>query len=210
MSLSLTRINKNLLYLPIVGIVIYVAVFFIARPSYGGGLETYSFGGHLFCDLMEKVSNNGFENDARSIAIFGNCCLFIGMATFFYLVPMQFRQKKKILLVAQYIGVAAMLNFLFLFTTYHDTVVLISGILGVTLAFILIREYLGQMSIGENWFPITCLVLSALVFASFQFKIGIDYLPTFQKFVFLCDSVWVFTACLAIAKLHRERVVASV
>lgn len=192
---------KQLSFVPIIGILLYTILFFVSKKSYGGGLEEFKWGQHLFCDLMEKVSHQGHSNNARTLAILGNTCLFIGMATFFYLIPLEFKDRNSSLNIVQVLGVACMLNFLFLFTQYHDLVVLASGSIGFVVVTLLIKEYILQGSFGKYWFEIICLILSIMVFISFQFKIGFSFLPAFQKSVFVLDSIWVVRTCSRILKM---------
>jgi len=128
----------------------------------------------------------------------------VGMSVFFYLLPLEFKKQNTRLRVAQILGVAAMLNFLFLFTTYHDLVVLISGCLGLFVILFFIREYLAQAGSIKDYFGALCLALSFCVFISFQFKIGIDILPVFQRFVFVMDSIWVFISCYSMSRMMPQ------
>lgn len=186
--------------LPILGILVYVLFFFISERMYGGGSEEYHFWDQLFCDLMEQVTHHGQVNNARTMAIIGNTFLFVGMTAFFYLIPLDFKEKNFNLKLVKVLGMVAMANFLFLFTQYHDLVVLITGVLGFFVISFLIWEYVDQGSFAKYWFEITCLILSIMVFISFQFKIGIDHLPVFQKMVFVLDSIWVLTTCTRIRR----------
>ena len=160
---------------------------------------------HLLCDLMEKVSDKGFVNGSRTLAIIGNTLLFVGMAVFFFLIPLVFEDKNKNLKFAQALGVFAMANFLFLFSDHHDLVVLISGLMGTVVVFLLIKEYLKQRNTPVSGYAVFCLVLSIFVFFIFQSKIGIDILPTFQKTVFVLDGIWVTLSCYYLLKLPVER-----
>lgn len=192
--------NRWLALIPIFGILFYTVFYFFASGSYGGGMEAYSIDNHLLCDLMNKYSLDGYPNQARSMAIIGNSFLFIGMTTFFYLLPLQFKNRNKNLWWAQALGVLAMFNFLFLFTDYHDQLVAISGILGTVMATLLIIEYHRQITYPLSVYAMFCLMLSLMVFISYQFKICIDLLPSFQKTVFILDGIWVLISCLSIRK----------
>ncbi len=196
--------NRWLAFTPIVGIVFYSIFYFFASGRYGGVMESYSIDNHLLCDMMNKYSLDGHPNKARILAIIGNSFLFIGMTIFFYLLPLQFKNKNKNLWWAQALGVVAMFNFLFLFTDYHDQLVAISGTLGTVMASLLILEYLRQVANPLGIYAAVCLLLSLMVFFSYQFKICIDILPSFQKSVFVLDGIWVFISSIAIWRHHSK------
>ena len=198
--------NKWLALVPMVGISVYLIFFFIARASYAGGIEDYTLADHLLCDLMNTVSHNGYLNDSRYLAIIGNTFLFIGMTTFFYLIPLEFNIRSKRLAIIQVLGMIMMMNFLFLFTEYHDALVLCSGILGFGMVTLLIVEYSKLNRKPYNFYAMCCLFLSLYVFISYQFKVGTQVLPIVQKSVFLLDSIWVFASCLFIFRNRHLKV----
>lgn len=200
---TIFRNNQWLAFIPIVGIILYTALFFIAKDRYAGGWEEYLSAQQVMCDLMQKVSYSGYENDGRILAIIGNTCLFIGMATFFYLIPLEFKNHSKKILIAQSLGVMSMLNFLFLFTDLHDVLVLTTGVMGTVVVSILIMEYWKRDNSQSSIYAIICLVCSILVFICYQFKIGMSFFPTFQKTVFLMDSIWVFSSCYRFLQYNK-------
>ena len=197
--------HKWLALVPIVGVLFYLPLFYVAQIKYGCGEGEYSMTEHLLCDLMEKVSHEGFVNGSRTIAIIGNTLLFIGMSVFFFLIPLVFKNQNRSVKWAQALGVFAMANFLFLFSDFHDQLVLISGVLGTVMVVLLIKEYLKQNDSPFSLYAVFCLVLSIFVFFIYQSKIGIDYLPAFQKTVFVLDGIWVTLSCYALLKMPKER-----
>ncbi len=187
-------------FIPIVGLVAYVLLFVLAAEKYGSGQDVYTWTEHLFCDLMKQFSTSGFENSARTIAIIGNTFLFVGMAVFFYILPSRFKSYNWSLKAVQILGVASMTIFLFLFSVHHDTIVLISGIMGTVLVTLLIREYYFQFSIQKSGFAIFCLVLSIIFFFLYQFRLWESFLPLVQRTAFVLDSFWVAFTCISIQK----------
>lgn len=198
------RNNRWLAYIPVLGISFYVILYFIAAQKYAGGFENYSIGDHLLCDLMNTYSTDGYLNDGRLPAIIGNSSLFVGMVTFFYLIPLQFDKITRNIKWAQLLGVIAMFNFLFLFSQYHDVLVLASGCLSMVMVTLLIFEYYRQTRNPVKTYSIVCLVLSISVFLSYQLEIGLDFLPIFQKTVFLLDGIWVFVSCMSLMKYSSQ------
>ena len=187
-------------FIPIIGLVVYILLFIVAADKYGDGQDVYTWTEHLFCDLMKQFSSGGFENGARTVAIIGNTFLFIGMAVFFYILPSRFKCYNWRLKTVQILGVTSMTVFLFLFSVHHDTVVLISGILGCVLVYLLITEYYFQFSIQKGGFAILCLILSIIFFLLYQFRLWETYLPVVQRTAFVLDSFWVAITCISIMK----------
>ncbi len=177
--------------MPIVSIIFYVLFFIWAKSNYGGESDNYLMTSNLLCDMMEKLTNTGQYNYARPIAVTGHIVLFLGMTIFFYMVPLEFKGFDMMSSLIQYLGVSSMILFIFLYTDYHDELVLIAGTLSTASGILLSYRYLkSESSIGRN-FAIFCLFLSVCVFISFQFKIALEHLPSLQKTVFVLDSIWV-------------------
>ena len=154
--------HKSLAAFPILGILLYVILFFLAKIKYAGGLEQYIMGQHLLCDLMERKSESGAVNDARYYAIIGHIFLFIGMSIFFYILPQSFKKLKKKPPIFQITGTVSMFLFLFLATDYHDLFVLIAGSIAVFTGFLLIYAYRKEaLSLNSVLGIIACLLYTS-------------------------------------------------
>jgi len=187
--------SKWLIPIPILGVLSYAILFLIAKTKYAGGLEEYHMDKDLMCDIMEKVSKGGFSNVARPIAVTGHILLFIGMTTFFYLLPRIFNKRNINMRIFQISGMISMVLLLFVFTDYHDILVLFAGVAGFICCIPLIYEYSKLRVSSHKVIAIICLALSLIAFLSYQTKIGFTYFPIFQKFVFVLDGIWVFLVC---------------
>jgi len=189
---------------PVIGITSYLILFLVAMGKYAGGLEEYHLDRHLLCDMMENISTGGHKNDARLIAIIGHTLLFVGMTFFFYILPTIFKKSNINTKIFQYVGMLSMFLFLFLSTGYHDEFVVVAGSLATIAAIPLMLEYAKSSFSYHKFLAILCLLMSIVVFIIYQTKIGIDYLPVFQKVVFAMDSVWVFLVCFEIRSKVSE------
>ncbi len=192
--------SKWLTLSPVLGITTYLILFLVAKGKYAGGLEEYHLDRHLLCDMMESISTGGYKNDARLIAVIGHTFLFIGMTIFFYILPSIFRRNNINTKIFQSLGMLSMFLFLFLSTGYHDEFVVVAGSLATISAIPLMIEYAKSSFSYHKFLAILCLLMSIVVFIIYQSKIGIDYLPVFQKVVFAMDSIWVFLVCAEIGK----------
>lgn len=195
-------LTKWLTLFPILGVLFYVLFFFIAKAKYAGGMEEYQMDEYLMCDMLEKISRGGFPNPGRLFAIIGHVFLFIGMITFFYLLPKLFKQANLNTRIFQSMGMLSMAFLLFIFTSYHDSLVLAAGIVACIAAFPMIYEYYHLESSVQKYCGVFCLIMSLLVFIGYQTQIGTAYLPLFQKLVYVLDSLWVFLVCWQIRKQY--------
>lgn len=170
---------------------------------YSRGQDEFSFAENLLCDMMAAKSNLGLDNPARVMAILGHVFLTIGMITFFYIIPRVFDFKNRNVKLAQVFGMMSMTVFVLFSTELHDFFVLITGCLGIAALVPLAIEYIRLGWEPHSLYGTLCIILSLMVFFSFQFKILIDYLPVFQKTVFLLDSIWVAWVCLIVRKRFK-------
>jgi len=196
-------IKSKLHYLPLIGIVSYVVLYTIADRFYAGGAEQFTFTGNLLCDMMGEESDKGFLNDARYIAITGHVLLSIGMITFFYLLPRIFSVSNLNTTLFQAIGMLSMITFIFLSTNRHDFFVTVTGSLGVLALIPLSLEYIKLDSFYQSGFSLLCIACSLIVFFSYETKMGLEYLPAFQKVVFGLDTIWVLWVCLQVRSQQK-------
>jgi len=196
--------NKVLPILPILGILLYIGLFFLAKVQYDSGTEEYSMDQQLLCDMMAKESKSGLINKARSLAVLGHIFLFIGMSIFFYVLPKSFKNLKSNTPLFQISGISSMVLFLLIATDYHDLFVLIAGSIAVFTGILLIYQYLKDAINFTSIMGIISMMLSIMVFASYQFQIRLDLLPVFQKFVFAFDAAWVFLVCFSVLNKQSQ------
>lgn len=196
-------------YFPIIGLIAYVVLFVIASLKYPGGSindiasEGYSYFHNFLCDLMLQHTENGSENAAQTIAIIAHLMLSFAMITFFYILPEIFYFKNTNTRLIRGFGVLTMTIFIFMFTEYHDFIVLLTGIFGTIALIPFFIELSKYEHKGFIYLAYLCFILSILVFISYQTKIGFYYLPMLQKITFVFDAWWVIWVSLLVAKKNQ-------
>ncbi len=166
----------------------------------------YSYSNNLFCDLMLDASESELFQKIRIMARVGHVILALGMISFFYFVPKVFKTENLNLKIAKWAGMLSMTAFIFLSTSYHDTFVTITGVIGLVALIPLFieyykhRDYLGL----HSYYGMFCVVLSLFVFYIFQTKHLIEYLPPIQIISFILDSIWVFWGCYLVNKSYQR------
>lgn len=208
--------TKYLPYFPIFGLGLYVIVFYFAAAAYPGGsvnypnANGYSFSHNFLCDALNPITERGSVNNARFMAVISHLILSLSMISFFYVLPKVFKVKNRNTLVIASFGIASMTALMFMmFTTYHDLMVLFTGILGTIAMIPLFIELQDFENKGLKRLMYFCFSLSIIVFLSFQTKIGFYYLPFLQKITFAVDAWWVIWSCLFVInknKLEARRI----
>jgi hypothetical protein len=198
--------KKYVPYFPIIGMILYLIIFVVASTQYPGGsinkphaLE-HSYFHNFLCDLMNPVTQYGVVNPARPLAILAHLLLSFTMISFFYILPKIFNRNNSNTKLIRGFGMFTMIVFILMYTSYHDQIVTITGILG-TIAlipfFIELTQYKGK---GLKQLAYVCYALSIIVFISFHTKIGFYYLPFLQKITFVIDAWWVIWVSLIVLK----------
>lgn len=193
-------------YSPIFGLIVYVLIYSYAVTFYPGGSLSYpnatsfSFIHNLLCDAMDVYTPNGTLNNARPLAVCAHIVLSIAMICFFIITPRIFPKANILTKMIKYCGVLSMVAFIFLYTSYHDTMVIVTAIFG-TMA--MIPYFLALRSLTNTGYKVIAylgFILSFLVFLSFVSDIGRYYLPFVQKVSFVIDAVWVGWTCFIVQK----------
>lgn len=179
-------------------------MFVFTTTKYPGGsesfpeMEGYSYFHNLLCDLNYPIALNGDMNTARPFAVISHLVLSLAMIFFFYTLPEIFNEQNRNTKLVRIFGMLTMTVFIFMFTEYHDQIVVLVAILG-TIAlipfFIEMRKYSNRSL--KRW-AYLCYAMSVVVFFVFITRIGEYYLPILQKITFLLDAVWVVWVCVIV------------
>lgn len=186
--------------------VTYLIVFSFAAVDYPGGSENYaqyagySFFHNFLCDVMNPVTQGGLVNEARGLAIVSHVILSITMITFFYILPEIFSWKNRNTQLIRIFGVLTMSVFIFMFTSYHDTIVVLTALLGTVALVPFFIELTKYHNKGLKQLAYVCYLLSFVVFIIFVTKIGFYYLPFLQKITFGFDAWWVIWVSVIVIK----------
>ncbi len=198
-------------YFPIVGLVGFLVLFVIATTLYpGGSLYDMNAKGHSYihnyiCDLMSLNLPEGTVNRARPYAVVAHLLLSFGMVSFFYILPEIFDRWNTNTRLVRILGMLTMTIFVFMYSSYHDTVVFITGIIGcAALIPFFIELYSYQRYKGMQVLAYICAILSILVFISYETKIGSYYTPLLQKITFVFDAIWVIWVSIIVSSKHRN------
>ena len=197
-------------YIPIVALIVYSALYAYVTTLYPGGSENYpqmdgySFFHNLLCDVNLPFALNGELNPARPIAIVAHLILSLAMILFFYTLPEIFDHENRNLRLTRIFGMLTMTVFIFMFTKYHDQVVVLVAILG-TIAlipfFIEVRHF---PNIPLKRWAYLCYAMSVVVFFVFVTRIGAYYLPFLQKLTFILDAIWVIWVSLIVLRKQES------
>jgi len=204
--------TKYLPYFPIVGMVLYIIVFTFAAIAYPGGSINvpdaigYSFYNNFLCDVMNPTTQNGGANEARPLAIVSHLILSFTMISFFYILPRIFSVKNRNTKMIRYFGMATMTVFIFMYTSHHDLIVTLTGILGTFALIPFFIELHHYKNKGLKLLAYLCYVLSIIVFFIFETKIGFYYLPFLQKITFVVDAWWVIWSSLIVINKYKVSV----
>lgn len=182
--------------LPVAGFCLFILLYFIAATLYPGGSEInrsangFSWMHNYWCDLLETHAENGQPNTARTIAITAMSVLCLSIALFWYFVPRLFTFKPAFKKIIQYTGILSMAILVFLQANFHDTVINISGALGIiAISGTLIGLYKNH-SYTLFVSGLLCLFLFFLNNYIYYSKQLIYYLAIIQKISFFLFLLW--------------------
>ena len=193
-------------FLPIAGLLVYVILYSYAVSNYPGGSvsypnsSTYSFSHNLLCDAMDLKTPNGTLNASRPLAVVAHVVLSVSMILFFIILPKLFAKQNLNTMLMRLCGVLSITALVFLFTSYHDPLVVVTAIFGVLA---MTPFFLELKTIKNKSYKILVYIgvsLSILVFLSFISNIGRFYLPLLQKVSFFIDAIWIGWTCLIITR----------
>jgi len=182
------KVTKLFILIPVIGSVIFTALYYDAASLYPGGSQAdkntsgFSWMHNYWCNLLNENAINGQVNKARHIALTAMFILCLGLSFFWIYFPKYLALHKRLTLLMQFTGVAAMLAACFLFTGInHDLVINTAcffGLIAVIIVFITLKK--------RKWFllfkaGLLNIVLIALNNYCYYTKAGIVYLPLVQK-----------------------------
>jgi hypothetical protein len=196
--LKIQRSNTGLLLLPVIGICLFVILYFIAAALYPGGSEVnrlakgFSWKHNYWCDLLETHAENGERNTARPMAIIATAVLCISIASFWYFVPRLFSFKPLLKKIIQFTGIMSMGTLVFLQANFHDTVINTAGVLGIFAITLTLVGLYKNRSYSLFLLGLFCLFLFFLNNYIYYTKNGIEYLAIIQKISFFLFLLWFF------------------
>ena len=202
--------NKISLLFPTIAIIGFLVLYVISTYFYPGGsyhdrsASGFSWMYNYWCNLMEIEALNGEKNDARLIAITGTAILCIGIGYFYFLFPRYFEMRKLWRMAIRIVGMTSMIFAVFLFTSYHDTVLNIAGIFGF-IAFIGTLIALRRSNFFFIlWLGVFSILLIGLNNYIYYSHIYIEYLPLIQKITMTIVLTWMIAVNLVFIRSSRQ------
>lgn len=188
--------NKASRFLPIIGIVAYVVLYFIAANLYPGGSRVYpdsagfDWGNNYWCHLVSENAINGELNVAQPYAHTGMIVLGISMGIFFFQFPSYFILKAPWRSIVRIAGVGGSFFSMFIMSDYHDLTSIVASIFG---ALAIVGIFFGLKRRGLFlfiWTGVFCVLLIASNGYIYFSENYIIWLPVIQKITFAAVLLW--------------------
>lgn len=183
-------------YLPMVGIAVFIALYFWAALLYPGGspfdpsTAGFSFKHNFWCHLLYEDAFNGQANVSRPVAISGMLVLCLSILSFFLLFPKYFKASLRMNLFIRLNAIICIGCCFFISSKAHDlftTLACIAGalsLIGVVLV-LKSRQLTYLVLIG-----VLGLLLMMLNIYMYFSGVGFEWLPVIQKITFLTVLGW--------------------
>ncbi len=198
------RIKTQIQYLPLLGIFIYLMIYFYGASIYPGGtiFDVTSIGfDHYYnywCDLAGKLTRSGVPNPARPFAVGAMVFLPLTLIVFWWrIVDLLPNNQIKRRLAIRTFGVTAMLAAAFIFTPIHDLaldiLVLFLSLSLITLitSLVFIKKY--KMALA----PCIPLGLGLVSFILWRSGIAMEHMPFMQKVTLVLFFIWItYVTCI--------------
>ena len=179
------------------GVFLFILLYIIASYFYPGGThldktsEGFSWSQNYWCNLLSEKGLNGRVNPARPIAFIAMIILCITLILFWYYFPIQHGFSKWKRYIMQASGLLSMIVTAFIFTPFHDMVIILAGMFGLIA---LTGNLIGLKQSGLItlfWMEIGLLLLIGLNNLMYYQKNMMFYLPVVQKITFLYFLIWI-------------------
>nr|WP_293300737.1 hypothetical protein [Allomuricauda sp.] len=189
--------TKNVLrYLPSIGILIFIALYFYATLFYPGGSRAhvnatgFEWQNNHWCNLMAEKSVNGLENPARPIAIFALVVLCSSMILFFHKFADHFEEDKTWKMTIKVAGTLGMLSAIFIFTPLHNVLTTILSLCGGVVIIGMIRALHKRKLALFTIIGILCMAIVGLNNLFYYSESLTQYSPLIQKLGFVLILAW--------------------
>ena len=199
--------SRGFLYLPMVGMALFVLLYVVAAFLYPGGswkfqqAEGFSFWHNYLCDLLDEYAINGQLNTARYVSRLALGFLCGGILLLWFYLPNLFEKKSTTQKIMWTSGILALIATCFLSSGTHDFTVRLAGLFG-SIAFVSCSiELYRHRYFKLFYFGIGCLIIFIVNYYVYETGLYIRALPIIQKFTFLSFIVWFIILDLMLIKL---------
>ncbi len=192
-----THIKRAFILTPLIGMVLFVVLYFAATFYYPGGSQFdpdaagFSWADNYWCNLLNDKAINGQKNDAQPIALVAMIVLCLSLTLFWWQFPAYTPLSKPLKRIISVSGTLAMTTGLFLFTTYdHDLITNLASLFGLTAT---TGTFIGVFQNGWKrlfYFGLLNILLVAGNNVLYYHKDLISYLPWVQKITFATFLGW--------------------
>ncbi|MEL6811559.1 MAG: hypothetical protein AAFP76_09515 [Bacteroidota bacterium] len=194
---STSNYRNYLEFLPTIGILVFMGLYFYASTLYPGGSQNnvnsvgFDWVHNYWCNLMNLQGINGQPNPARPIAITGMVILCTSLALFFIQFANKVATVRSWKVIIKLFGIISMVLAVLIFTRYHDLMTTLSSVFGIFVVIGVIWEiYKSNMP----YFKISGLLCILLLIVNnyvYYTQHGIEYLPLLQKLTFVFVLAWI-------------------
>ncbi len=187
----------TLTLLPPIGILLFTILYIYATSLYPGGSQAdehsvgFSWMHNYWCNLMSETSINGQTNPASPIAISAMAVLCFSLMIFFIQFAQVFTKRliwKRIISLG---GIGSMLCAMFIFTSYHDLMTILSSVFGLFVVIGILKEIYQHANRFYKLTGLGCLLLLGLNNFIYYSGIYLNYLPLLQKITFAIVLLWI-------------------
>lgn len=205
-----SNIKSYAVLLPVLGNILFASLYLVAVALYPGGNNAdehapgFSWLHNYWCNLQGTYAINGAVNTARPVALTAMFVLCVSLALFWFhfahVAGLTGRRKK----LMRFSGVACVSAALFIFTSYHDMLINMTGVLG---CIAIVETFLGLRRM--KWdklfvFGVVNLVLIALNNIFYRVKPLLFLLAVTQKITFASCLIWVSLICLQMYRAQMQ------
>ena len=190
--------GRNVLLLPLAGMVIFILLYIVAAILYPGGSwrspesTGFSFWNNYLCDLLDHYAINGTLNEARYFARAALGFLCGSLLLLWYFIPHLFPRTSLNQSIMWISGILALTTTFFLSAGTHDLTVRIAGLFGVIAFIASLIELLRIRYYRLFYIGLLSLVIFVINYYIYETGIFIGILPVLQKFTFVCCIIWFF------------------
>jgi len=190
---------RNLIKLPLAGMLLFVIFYIVAAIHYPGGsyeapqATGFSMQHNYLCDLLDRIAINGQLNTAKVYARIAMGFLCFSLILLWGFLPKLFNVTKTVHIITSSFGMLSMIITMFLASGVHDIIVRVAGFCGVIAVLLTFRElyrsnYRGLLNVG-----FVCLFMLLANYYIYETDRLIEWLPLIQKVAFTSWISWFVT-----------------
>lgn len=197
MNFKSRNIAHSIRYIPIIGIIAFIALYIYASTLYPGGsqanlnTEEFDWIHNYWCNLMNEKGMNGKHNPARPWSISAMTILCLSVMVFFIQFANLFIEGANWRRIIKISGILSMSTALLIFTKHHDLMTMLSSAFGLFAVLGIMRAIFKSQWTNYKRGGIICILLLAINNFIYYTEYYITYLPLLQKITFTIVLLWI-------------------